>query len=127
MEHNPNNTIAENASEEAVSAAANAAQTVETARQALAAEAAELAAERTRDVVFEGLRQIFGDGDSKDPQQMKVLVQRIPILCTNIETMHSDIADIKDSIRWGVRLIIGVVITGVLGLLFTTAHGIQLP
>lgn len=47
--------------------------------------------------VIEGLKEVFGESDN--PQQMKVLVRRIPIICTNIETMHDNIKEIKDNVH----------------------------
>lgn len=88
---------AEAASAEAIHSAKNAAQALETARQAQLADAVERTAIRTKESLLEGLREVFGD-DSKDPAQMKVLVQRVPLLCQNVEQTHKDIADIKDSL-----------------------------
>jgi HPt (histidine-containing phosphotransfer) domain-containing protein len=122
----PDETPSEHASAEAVHAVKNAAQAVEITRQAQLAEVVEQTAQRTKESLLEGLKEVFGNSDSDNPQQMTILVRRIPILCTNIEAMHQDISDIKGNIKWAVRLVIGTVILGVLGLLFTT-HGIQLP
>lgn len=76
-----------------------------------------LTAQQTKEVLLSGLKEIFGDSDTKDPDQMRVLVRRIPILCTNIEAMHSDIADIKSSISWAIKIVLGAVILAVLKLI----------
>lgn len=89
---------AEAASVEAIHKQKNAAQAVEMARQAQMADTVERTAIRTKETLMEGLREVFGD-DSKDPQQMKVLVQRVPILCVNVQQTHDDIAEIKESLK----------------------------
>lgn len=69
-------------------------------------------------MMIEALKAVFGnEGDEKDPEQMTVLVRRIPILCTNISEMHKSIDGIHDNIRWAVRIVLGAVILGVLALL----------
>lgn len=83
---------------EAIHTAKNLQQATEIAREAQLAKAVEETAARTKDALIEGLREVFGD-DSKDPAQMKVLVQRVPILCVNVEQTHKDIGDIKDSLQ----------------------------
>lgn len=108
----------EQASAEAVHKAKNAAQAVEMVREAQMAKLVEDTAIRTKEALLEGLKEVFGEGDNKDPEQMKVLVRRIPILCTNVLQMHDDIADVKGDIKWGVRIVIGAAILGVLKLIF---------
>ena len=71
-----------------------------------------------KEVVKEALSEVFGESDNKDPEQMKILVRRIPILCANVENMHQNIADIKDDMKWVVRLIIGAVILAGLAIIF---------
>lgn len=109
---------AQSASSEAVHKIKNAQQAIEIAREAQLAEAVAQTAKQTREAVFSSLKEIFGEGDAKDPEQMKILVRRIPILCTNIETMHTDIASIKSNITWGVRLVLGGVLLAVLKVIF---------
>lgn len=94
METDPNIT-AEDASQEAVHTAKNAAQALETARQVQLAEAVQ----QTKDALLAGLKEVFGDSDSTDPQQMKVLVRRVPLLCQSVEQTHKDIADLKDMVK----------------------------
>lgn len=123
---------ADEASAEAIHKAKNAQAAVELAREAQLAKAMEEAVQRTKDALLEGLKEVFGDSDSEDPTRMKVLVRRIPILCTNIEQMHLDIGEIKKTIdsnkkstddnSWLLRQImlgIGTLFIGLLLALFT--------
>lgn len=112
MEH----TNPEQASAEAVHKAKNAAQAIEFAREAQLAKAVEDTALRTKEALLDGLREVFGDGDEKDPDQMKILVRRIPILCASVIQMHEDIKNINGNIKWGVRIVIGAVIVAILKL-----------
>lgn len=118
METTDTHDKAQEASAEVVHKAKGVAQAVETARELQMAELAQKTATATKESLLEGLKEVFGGSDNENPQEMKVLVRRIPILCVNIANMHSDIADMKDNIRWGVRIVIGGVIAAVLALLF---------
>lgn len=102
------------AAHEAVHAARDAAQAIEMARQ----NQIEEAVTRTKDALLQGLKEVFGDSDSKDPQAMKVLVRRIPILCTSIEQMHQDISDLKDTQKWATRIVVGLFIAAVAKMVF---------
>ena len=81
---------------------------------------AEAIAKVDQDIIKKSLKEViesvFSESDTKDPEYMKVLVRRIPILCTNIEAMHKNIDNINDNIKWITRLIIGTVILALLGL-----------
>ena len=72
---------------------------------------------KIKEIVTEALREVFGEGDNKDPEQMKVLVRRIPILCTNVEAMHNSIDKMEANIQWITRLIIGTVVLAGLAML----------
>jgi len=37
---------------------------------------------------------------------MKILVRRIPILCTNIEAMHESIEKIENNLSWAVKIVL---------------------
>lgn len=108
----------DNASADAVDKTKTAQEAIEVARQAQLEAAVEKTALRTKSDMLDVFKEVFGDSDSEDPQKMKVLVRRIPILCTSVEQMHSDIGDIKDNLKWGVRLIIGAVVVSLIALLF---------
>jgi Fe-S cluster assembly ATPase SufC len=112
---------AEDASKEAVHTAKNAAQAVEVARQTQMIEVAKAAAAETKIMLMESLREVFGEGDQKNPEQMQILVQRIPLICQDVNQIHVDIREVKDSVEkinnntvWGVRLILGTVILAIL-------------
>lgn len=110
---------AEEASALAVHKAKSAQQAVEFAREMQLREIAAETVKQTKDALLEGLKEVFGDyGDTKDPQQMKVLVQRIPILCTTIIQMHQDIADMKDNQKWAVRIVVGLFVAAVAKVVF---------
>jgi|GEM_PF-3627806 len=74
---------------------------------------------------IEALREVFGEGDEKrDPEQMKILIRRIPLICNDVKAINvgmddikGDIASINDNLKWAVRLIIGAVILGLLKLI----------
>ena len=68
------------------------------------------------EAITKTLERIFGDSDTKDPEQMRILVRRIPILCTNVENMHKMIGEIQDNITWGTRIIVGAFIVAVITL-----------
>lgn len=106
------------ASAEAVHKAKSAQQAVEVARELQLAKAVEETAERTKKALLEGLKEVFGDSDSSNPEHMKILVRRIPILCTNVLQMHDDIKAMKDNQTWAVRIIIGLFIAAVAKLVF---------
>ena len=118
MPQNPSDLTPEEASAEAIHKAKNAAQAVELARELQLQKTVEETAQRTKESVLEALKEVFGNKDSEDPEQMKVLVHRIPILCIRIDTMDKNIEDMRGDIRWAVRLVVGAVITGVLAMLF---------
>jgi hypothetical protein len=109
---------AEAASQEAVHKTKNAQQAIEAAREAQIKQAIAEASLRTKADLLEALKEVFGGSDTEDPNQMRILVRRIPILCTNVLQMHADISDIKDNFKWGTRIVIGAVILGVLKLIF---------
>jgi hypothetical protein len=63
------------------------------------------------------LREVFGEGVE---MQRFVDVTRIPLICKSIVNLENDVKSIKDNITWGVRIVLGAVILGILTLLFTT-------
>lgn len=113
MELNP-----EQLSAEAVQKTKNAQQAIELAREAQIARAVEETARRTKADVLEVIQQVFGQESKKDPGEMKILVQRIPILCTQIVQMHNDIAEMKDSQKWATRIVVGLFIAAVAKMIF---------
>jgi cell division protein FtsX len=114
----------EEATRDAVHKTKNAQAAIELAREVQIEKAVKETALQTKEALLEGLREVFGESDSDNPQQMKVLVKRIPILCTNVTEMHSalketreDVSDMKDHIKWAVRIIVGAFLLAVLNLI----------
>lgn len=93
---------------------------VETAK-ALVENTARLTDERVEGALTKALEKVFGNSDSKDPEQMRILVRRIPILCTQVENIHDSLAEIKDNLRWGTRIVVGAVILAIMGLVLKGA------
>lgn len=110
------NPLSESSSAEAINAASVHAEAVERARVAQIQETVQETARVTKEALLESLKEVFGDGDNKDPEQMKILVRRIPILCTNVEAMHERLDSIDENIRWAVRIILGGVLLAILKL-----------
>ena len=52
---------------------------------------------QTKKIVIEALREVFNESDN--PPQMRVLIRRIPILCTNIEAMHKKLNNIDSNLE----------------------------
>lgn len=98
----------EEASADAVHKAKSAAQAVEMAREAQLSELVEQTAQKTKQALLEGLKEVFGDGDEKNPAQMKILIRRIPIICTQIDKIHTDIAWTSKVVTAGVFLLVPV-------------------
>lgn len=107
---------ASEASATAVHKAQSAALAVEISRQVQLEETIQKTAEVTKASLLAGLKEVFGDGDEKDPNQMKVLVRRIPILCSSVDSMHKSLEKIESNQAWVVRIVLGAVILAVLKL-----------
>lgn len=118
MEHSPDETASEYASKEAVHKTKNAQAAIELAREVQLAEAIAKTASETKAALLEGLREVFGEGDEKrDPEQMQILIRRIPLICQDVRQIHVDVADIKGNLKWGVRTVIGAVLLAVMKLI----------
>ena len=84
----------------------------------LVSDTAELTDKRVEIALTAALKNVFGGSDSsRDPEQMVILVRRIPILCTNVENMHVMIGEMKDNITWATRIVVGAVILAGLALI----------
>lgn len=69
---------------------------------------------RERDELTKTLDDYFSGG----VQNKKFVdVSRIPLICQDISVMHGDIAEIKDSIKWVTRLIIGAVLLATIAMI----------
>ena len=98
----------EEASAEAVHKTKNAQAAIELARELQINEAVERTAKSTKDALLAGLKEVFGESD--DPKEMRVLVRRIPILCTSIEAMHKSIEKIEKNLSRAVWIILTAVL-----------------
>lgn len=113
------------ASELAAHKAKSAQMAVEIAREVQNEELVMKTAQKTKEALLEGLKEVFGGDENKETGEMRVLVKRIPILCTNIENMHEQLKEMKeaiketgDNIKWGVRVVLGAVLLAVLKVIF---------
>ncbi len=52
---------------------------------------------KIQEIVTKAIENVFGNSDTKDPEQMRVLVRRIPILCSQIESMSKQIEAMHDT------------------------------
>jgi hypothetical protein len=108
---------AQEASELAVHKAKSAQLAIELARQAQQNELVEKTVQKTKEALLEGLKEVFTNDAERSPQEMRVLIQRVPIICTSIMQMHDDIKDLKDSQKWAVRVILGAIILAIMKLI----------
>lgn len=84
------------------------------AREAQVQEALSKFADQNNKQLLSILKEVFGESDAENPKEMKILVRRIPILCTNIENMHKAIEEMRANQSWVIKLIIGAVIAAVM-------------
>lgn len=111
-------TDAHDASEAAAHKAKSAQAAIELARELQNQELIEKTAQKSKEALVEALKEVFTNDGQKSPQEMRVLIQRVPIICTSIIQMHEDIKALKDSQMWAVRIIIGGVLAGVIAMVF---------
>src|SRR4051812_44881346 len=95
----PEDPTAAEAAAVAVHKASSLQQAVEVARELQMQQVVEASGQRAKEGVIEGFREVFGNSDSENPQQMRVIVRKIPILCVNVEKTQRDISDIKDDMK----------------------------
>ncbi len=113
----PDETDAEYASRQAIHKAKNAQQAVETAREIQLREAVAQTAVETKKAVLEGLQQIFQGPDEDNPEHMRIIYQKIPVLCIRVDAIDKNIENINDNIKWIVRIVLGAVVMAILGLI----------
>lgn len=109
-------TPAQEASATAVTAAKVAAKAVEVSREAQLAEAVEKTAVQTKQALLEGLKEIFGGPNQEDPEHMQIIYSKIPVLCVRVDAIDKNIEEIKDGIKWVIRMVIGAVIVALISL-----------
>ncbi len=116
----PNASEADNAASFAAHKAKSAALAVEMSREIHLEEAIQKTAAQTKQALLDGLKEVFGYGDERQgSEQMSILVRRIPLICQDVKQIHVDISDIKGNIKWGVRLVIGSLVTALVAALIT--------
>ena len=66
----------------------------------------------------QSLEELFKlpDGDSR---KRFIDISRVPLICQSIVSISTRLTTIESNIAWGVKIVIGTVITGILALLFT--------
>ena len=92
----------------AVEMATQAASAVEESRSATM----QVHQQETLNIFTQAMRQVLTEGDEATK---KLLIQKIPLLCTDILTMKGDIRDIRNDAKWQKWLLMGIV--GGIGLL----------
>lgn len=65
----------------------------------------------------EALKQAFSTDLTVDGQKRFIDITRIPLICQSIIGIDSRLDSIEGNIKWGVRLVIGGVIVGVVTML----------
>lgn len=93
-------------------AAKIAAEAVETARK-VAKEILERTNEERKIEMLTTLDEYFNRGIDK---KKFIDVNRIPLICQDISNIHADIKEIKGTMNWITRLIIGAVVLALLGM-----------
>lgn len=63
----------------------------------------------------DALRDVFGEHESSG---RFIDVARIPLICQSILTTDTRLRSIEDDLKWGVRIVLGAVILGVIALAF---------
>lgn len=109
------------ASQEAVKTATVHADAVETARQAQIDAAVSKTAQETKSAILESLKEIFTDADPENPEHMKIIYSKIPILCVRVDAIDRNIVTINENIKWAARAAIGAVITTGVGVIIVAA------
>lgn len=119
----PTKTNAENAAEFAAHKAKSAQMAAEISREVHQQELVG----QTKDAVREVFHEVFGKLENTSEADSNMLVKRIPFICIDIKQIQQDntasakdIAEIKDNIKWGVRLALGALVTGLVAILFTS-------
>src|SRR5688572_19817461 len=101
--------IAEEAANLAVRKTAEAQKAVEVSRSVQN----ELSDERIGRALSGALRDVFGE---KENSGRFIDTSRIPLICQDIKGIHGSLDEINDTMKWITRLIVGAVITALLGL-----------
>ena len=91
--------IAEEATVAAIESKKQTAEVVEFARMKQSEAQVESIKNETLNAVSNVLKDIFGESDTKDPEKMKVIMKRVPILCTNVQLMHETLEKIQDMLE----------------------------
>jgi hypothetical protein len=107
-----NKVAADSASAEHAHAQAVATEAAEKARAAQLREIMEESDQRMTRMLTAALKETFGPEDKGTYAN----IVRIPLICQDLKTLRGDVSDIKDNIKWAVRVVIGAVILALLAL-----------
>lgn len=108
-------------SQEAINAQAEAAKAIERARESQLTAAIKANREETLQIFVHAMREVLTQGDEGTKA---LLIQKIPLLCTDMLTMKNDIRDIKSDNKWQKWLLMGI--CGGIGLLALKMLGVQI-
>ncbi len=109
---------------DAVHKTKNAQQAVEYAREMQNKQLVEETAARTEASVLKVIESVFGNDNETDPRQMRVIMQRVPLLCTNVDRMHiaidallEKVGALQDNQKWTSRAVMGGIVTVVVAVI----------
>ncbi len=112
---------AHEASAEAAHKAKNAQQAIELARELQQTELIDKIAEKAGEKLLVGLKEVFTNDAERSPKEMKILIQRVPIICQSIIQIHEaqarsdvNIEKINTNINRVVWLIVSAVVLALL-------------
>ena len=72
--------------------------------------------EPTNQDIIDTVTHLLSVGEGQGEKKF-IDITRIPLICQDITDMKKDIADINDNLKWGIRVVIGAVILGLLTML----------
>ena len=102
----------EDTTHDVVEKTAAAQEAIETAR----ATQASISDEKITRALSIALRDVFGENVNSG---RFIDTNRIPLICQDLKGMHVSLSGIEDNIKWIVRIVLGAVVLGLIGLLIT--------
>lgn len=103
------------ASKEAIIKAKDAAEAIEISRTQQMQDMLDKSDARNVSTLSTVLKEVFGE--FTDTGRF-IDVKRIPLICSQIAQIHTDIGGIQDNIKWAVRIVVGGVLLALLKLIF---------